>query len=69
MSVKQDIVRSGRMVTEGDELYYEVRGQGQPLLMIPAARWSFSPDITVRIWICRLNGLPRCSAFCTRLKE
>ena len=23
------------MTTEGDELYYEVRGQGQPLLMIP----------------------------------
>jgi pimeloyl-ACP methyl ester carboxylesterase len=23
------------VTTEGDELYYEVRGQGQPLLMIP----------------------------------
>jgi len=28
-------VRSGRVTTEGDELYYEVYGQGQPLLMIP----------------------------------
>lgn len=24
-------------MTEGDELYYEVRGQGQPIMMIPAA--------------------------------
>ena len=28
---------SGRVTTEGDELYYEVRGQGQPILMISAA--------------------------------
>jgi pimeloyl-ACP methyl ester carboxylesterase len=26
--------RSGRVTTEGDELYFEVRGQGKPLLMI-----------------------------------
>jgi len=28
-------IQSGRVTTEGDDLYYEVRGQGQPLLMIP----------------------------------
>jgi pimeloyl-ACP methyl ester carboxylesterase len=28
---------SGRVTTEGDELYYEVRGQGLPILMISAA--------------------------------
>jgi hypothetical protein len=28
-------IKSGRVATEGDELYYEVRGQGQPLLFIP----------------------------------
>ncbi|MCA0456195.1 MAG: alpha/beta hydrolase [Chloroflexi bacterium] len=27
-------VKTGCVTTEGDELYYEVRGQGQPLLMI-----------------------------------
>ncbi len=39
MIAKQVHVQSGRVTTEGDELYYEVRGpgQGQPLLMIPAA--------------------------------
>jgi pimeloyl-ACP methyl ester carboxylesterase len=33
----ETIMQSRRVTTEGDELYYEVRGQGQPLLMIPAA--------------------------------
>lgn len=33
----QQVVQSGRVRTEGDDLYYEVRGQGQPFLMIPAA--------------------------------
>jgi pimeloyl-ACP methyl ester carboxylesterase len=28
-------MQSGRVTTEGDDLYYEVRGQGQPLLLIP----------------------------------
>jgi pimeloyl-ACP methyl ester carboxylesterase len=28
-------MRSGRVTTEGDDLYYEVRGQGHPLLLIP----------------------------------
>ncbi len=37
MSTNQVIVHSGRVTTEGDELYYEVRGQGKPLLMIAAA--------------------------------
>jgi len=31
---KSGMVRTGRVTTEGDDLYYEVRGQGQPLLMI-----------------------------------
>lgn len=37
MITKPGIKQSRRVTTEGDELYYEVRGQGQPLLMIPAA--------------------------------
>jgi pimeloyl-ACP methyl ester carboxylesterase len=37
MNTKQSIVQSGHVTTEGDDLYYEVRGQGQPLLMIPPA--------------------------------
>jgi hypothetical protein len=32
----QMAVTTGRVTTEGDELYYEYWGQGQPLLMIPA---------------------------------
>lgn len=28
-------MRSGRVTTEGDELYYEVHGEGLPLLLIP----------------------------------
>ncbi|MDH6244466.1 alpha/beta hydrolase [Mycobacterium sp. OTB74] len=38
-------VRAGRVTTEGDDLYYEVRGQGSPLLMIPPAGgdgWSYA---------------------------
>jgi hypothetical protein len=27
-------MNTGRVTTEGDALYYEVRGQGEPLLMI-----------------------------------
>ncbi|MBA2680886.1 MAG: alpha/beta hydrolase [Ktedonobacteraceae bacterium] len=34
-------IRSGRITTEGDELYYEVRGQGQPFLMIPAGEGKY----------------------------
>ena len=37
--------QSGRVTTEGDALYYEVRGQGQPLLMIAPAGgdgWQYS---------------------------
>jgi len=37
LTTKQVTMQSGRVAAEGDELYYEVRGQGQPLLMIPAA--------------------------------
>jgi pimeloyl-ACP methyl ester carboxylesterase len=36
-NTNQRLVQSGRVTTEGDELYYEVRGQGQPFLMISAA--------------------------------
>src|SRR5215472_7358971 len=45
MSAKQVTIQSDRVSTEGDELYYEVRGQGQPLLMIPPAGgdgWQYS---------------------------
>ncbi|MCI0396710.1 MAG: alpha/beta hydrolase [Chloroflexi bacterium] len=50
MITKQVMIQSGRVTTEGDDLYYEVRGQGQPLLMIaPAAgdgwHYSFVADI------------------------
>jgi pimeloyl-ACP methyl ester carboxylesterase len=34
---KSVAVLSGRVTTEGDSLFYEVRGQGQPLLLIPGA--------------------------------
>ena len=37
MNTKPVTVKSGRVTTEGDDLYFEVRGQGQPLLMIPPA--------------------------------
>jgi pimeloyl-ACP methyl ester carboxylesterase len=50
MITKQVTMKSGRVMTEGDELYYEVRGQGQPLLMIAPAggdghQYSFLADI------------------------
>jgi pimeloyl-ACP methyl ester carboxylesterase len=38
-------VTTGRVTTEGDELYYEVRGQGQPLLLIAPGGgdgWQYS---------------------------
>lgn len=34
MTAKPVLVQSGRVTTEGDDLFYEVRGQGTPLLMI-----------------------------------
>lgn len=33
--VTETNIQRGRVITEGDELYYEARGNGQPLLMIP----------------------------------
>lgn len=33
----------GHVMTEGDEIYYEVRGQGQPLLMIPGGNGDAGP--------------------------
>ena len=38
-------VGAGRVTTEGDDLYYEVRGRGRPLLMIPPAGgdgWAYA---------------------------
>lgn len=34
MVAKQVDIRTGRVTTEGDDLFYEVRGKGHPLLMI-----------------------------------
>lgn len=50
MITNQSNVQIGRVTTEGDGLYYEIRGHGQPLLMIPAAggdarRYSFVANI------------------------
>jgi pimeloyl-ACP methyl ester carboxylesterase len=50
MNTKHLPVTSGRTTTEGDDLYYEVRGQGHPLLMIPPAggdgwQYSFVADL------------------------
>jgi pimeloyl-ACP methyl ester carboxylesterase len=50
MTKNQGIIRSGRVTTEGDDLFYEVRGQGSPLLMIAPAggdgwQYSFVADI------------------------
>ncbi len=45
ISAKPTNIQSGRVTTEGDDLYYEVRGQGQALLMIPPAGgdgWQYS---------------------------
>ncbi|MFD0712214.1 alpha/beta fold hydrolase [Paenibacillus sp. GCM10027626] len=44
------MVKSGRVKTEGDELYYEIRGEGEPLLMISggngdAGFYSYVADI------------------------
>ena len=50
MTIKQVTKQSGHVTTEGDELYYEVRGLGPPLLTIPPAGgdagfYSFVADI------------------------
>jgi len=37
MVTSENLIQSGRVATEGDELYYEVRSQGKPLLMIAPA--------------------------------
>ncbi len=36
-SIKPADMQSGRVTTEGDSLYYQVRGHGQPLIMIAGA--------------------------------
>ncbi len=50
MANNQVLIQSGRATTEGDDLYYEVRGQGQPLLMIAPGggdgwQYSFIADL------------------------
>jgi pimeloyl-ACP methyl ester carboxylesterase len=50
MITNQSNLQAGRVLTEGVELYYEIRGQGQPLLMIPGGggdgrTYSFVADI------------------------
>lgn len=50
MTNKPVELQTGYVMTEGDEIYYEVRGYGQPLLMIPggggdARLYSFVADI------------------------
>lgn len=50
MTPRQVEAKTGFVTTEGDDLYYEVRGRGQPLLMIPggggdARMYSFVADI------------------------
>lgn len=47
---KQVVIQTARVTTEGDELFYEVRGQGEPLLMIAPGggdgwQYSFVADI------------------------
>jgi pimeloyl-ACP methyl ester carboxylesterase len=45
MTTKQNLIQSGYVTTEGDDLYYEVRGQGKPLLMIAPGGgdgWQYS---------------------------
>ena len=37
LNTKAVSMQSGRVMTEGDSLYYEVRGHGQPLVLIPGA--------------------------------
>ncbi len=50
MATQPVTIQSDRVTTEGDDLFYEVRGQGQPLLMIAPAggdgwQYSFVADI------------------------
>ena len=50
MKTHQINVQTGFVKTEGDDLYYEIRGQGQPVLMIPggggnSTLYSFVADI------------------------
>jgi pimeloyl-ACP methyl ester carboxylesterase len=50
MIAQQIGIKTGCVETEGDRLYYEIRGEGQPLLMIPGGDgdgriYSFVADI------------------------
>jgi pimeloyl-ACP methyl ester carboxylesterase len=44
-NTKSESLKTGRVTTEGDELFYEVRGRGKPLLMIAPGGgdgWQYS---------------------------
>ncbi|ERI93381.1 hydrolase, alpha/beta domain protein [Clostridiales bacterium oral taxon 876 str. F0540] len=41
MLTKDRNIECGYVTTEGDNLYYEVRGQGKPLLLIPAGEGKY----------------------------
>jgi pimeloyl-ACP methyl ester carboxylesterase len=50
MTTRRADIITGSVMTEGDELYYEIRGEGPPLLMIPGGGgdgkiYSFVADI------------------------
>jgi hypothetical protein len=55
MEAQRMMVQSGHMTTEGDLLYYEVRGEGQPLLMIPGGGGDGDRILSLRIF-CRMNS-------------
>lgn len=50
MTVQPSNFQKGRVISEGDSLYYEVRGEGKPLILIPGAggdadRYTFVAQI------------------------
>lgn len=63
-NIQSNYVQSGRITTEGDELYYEVRGQGEPFLIIPAGEGGYyaavadllADEYKVIIYDRRANG-------------
>jgi pimeloyl-ACP methyl ester carboxylesterase len=71
MTTQPVMIQSGRVTTEGDDLYYEVRGQGQPLLMIAPGGgdgWQYSSvaeiladEYKVICYDRRANGPLRCA--------
>jgi hypothetical protein len=52
MVAEQVMIQSGHVATEGDTLYYEARGQGQPLVLIPGAGGDadrYTPSLTADV--------------------